>query len=64
MSKKITYVRSEKLSEEQRKEFNLPSKGTVVLEVSVNSLVQRRYESLPQEGFFDFLRQKVKENVN
>ena len=62
MSTKITYVMAEKLSEEKRKKFGLPNKGTVALEVSVNSSIKRKYVSLPKKGFLKFLQGKIKLN--
>lgn len=61
MSRKINYVRAENLSDEKRKEFDLPPSGTVALVVSVNSPVQRIYEKIPKTGFFGFLKEKVKD---
>lgn len=61
MATKIQYVRAENLSSDKRAEFGLPENGTVALEISVNSPVTRRYVKLPEKGFFEFLKSKVKE---
>lgn len=59
MSTTVKYVRAESLSQEQRTDSGLPDQGTVVLEVTVNSPVSRKYIPLPKSNFLNFLKEKA-----
>jgi hypothetical protein len=61
MGTTVKYFRSESLPPEIRKEYQLPDSGTVALEVSVNSPVNRTYVDVSKGRFLDFLRDKVAE---